>query len=306
MAGVLALVCSLTWLATAGVTLLPPIIQDNGRIGSWVIYPIWFTILISAVALVVLSLRRRSLLDQWLMVVTLVFIFELAFSGLIPSVRFSVGFYFGRVLSLVTSSIVLIVMLAETTRLYAGMTRSNAALQHEKNNKILNFEALVASIVHEINQPLGAIELNSSTVQIILEQTAPNLEEIRTIVSEMNGAGRRIKETLESIRSLFVGVDQRHAFVNLNEIALEALRSSYMELKDHNVTVRTKLTSQPPIVRGAKTQLYQVIYNLVHNAIEAMSRTADGNRVLEVRTEHRGSTIVIEVVDTGPELIQRK
>ena len=73
-----------------------------------------------------------------------------------------------------------------------------------------------------------------------------------------------------------------------------------MELKDHNVTVRTKLTSQLPIVQGAKTQLYQVIYNLVHNAIEAISSTADPNRILEVRTEQRGSTVVVEVVDTGP------
>ena len=142
--------------------------------------------------------------------------------------------------------------------------------------------------------------MNSSTVQTLLEETAPNLEEIRTIVSEMNGAGRRINETLESIRSLFGRIDQRHASVNLNEIALEALRSSHVELKDHSVTVRTKLTSELPIVYGVKTQLYQVIYNLVHNAIEAMSSTADRDRVLEVRTEHRGSTIVVEVVDTGP------
>lgn len=301
VAGVLGLVCSLTWLATAGVTLLPPIILDNARIGSWVVYPIWFNILITAAALALLSFRRRrSLLDQWLMVVALVFIFELAFSGLFPSVRFSVGFYCGRVFSLVTSSIVLIVMLAETTRLYAGMARSNAALQREKNNKILNFEALVDSITHEIKQPLGAIELDSSTIQTLLEETAPNLEEIRTIVSDMNVAGRRINETLESIRSLFGRTDQRQASVNLNEIALEALQSSHMELKDHSVTVRTRLTSEPPIVYGVKTQLYQVIYNLIHNAIEAMSSTADRDRVLEVRTEHRGNTIAVEVVDTGP------
>ena len=300
VAGILGLVCSVTWLATAGVTLLPPIILDNARIGSWVVYPIWFTILISAAALAVLSFRRRSLLDQWIMVVGLVFIFELVFSGLIPGVRFSVGFYFGRVFSLVTSSIVLTVMLAETTRLYAGMARSYAALQHEKNNKILSFEALVASIIHETSQPLGALELNSSTLQMILEETAPNIEEMRTIVGEMNGAGHRIHETLKSIRSLFGGVDQRRAPVNLNEIVFEALRASQMELKDHSITVRTKFTSQLPIVYVDKTQLYQVIYNLVHNAVEAMSGTADRNRILEVRTEQRGSTVVVEVVDTGP------
>jgi hypothetical protein len=62
-----------------------------------------------------LAVQRRSVLDDWLMVVALVAILEMAFSGLLPTVRFSVGFYAGRVLSLITSSIVLIILVAETT-----------------------------------------------------------------------------------------------------------------------------------------------------------------------------------------------
>jgi hypothetical protein len=62
-----------------------------------VIYPIWFTILITVAGLTVLLIRRRSVLDLWLIVVAAVFIAELAFSGLVPTVRFSVGFYAGRV-----------------------------------------------------------------------------------------------------------------------------------------------------------------------------------------------------------------
>jgi hypothetical protein len=63
---------------------------------SFVIYPIWFTILLSAAAIGVLASDRRSVLDQWLMVVAVVFIGELVFSGLLPSIRFSTGFYAGR------------------------------------------------------------------------------------------------------------------------------------------------------------------------------------------------------------------
>ena len=74
-----------------------------------VVYPIMLTITITAGALAVLLLkRRRSTLDHWLIVVAFVAIGELAFSGLIPTVRFSAGFYAGRVYSLITSSIVLI------------------------------------------------------------------------------------------------------------------------------------------------------------------------------------------------------
>ena len=111
-------------------------------------------------------MRGRSVLDQWLMVVAFVYIAELALSGLLPSVRFSAGFYAGRA-SLVTASIVLIVLLAETTRLSTRLARTNAMLQREKNNKLMNIEGVVASIGHEIRQPLGAIESNSSSAQLL-------------------------------------------------------------------------------------------------------------------------------------------
>ena len=127
-----------------------------------VVYPIWFTILLSAAAIAVLLLRRRSVLDQWLMVVALVFIAELAFSGLLPTVRFSLGFYAGRVCSIMTSSIVLVVMLAETTRLYMRLARSNAMLRREQDNKLMNLEAMAASISHEIRQPIAAMAANSA------------------------------------------------------------------------------------------------------------------------------------------------
>jgi signal transduction histidine kinase len=60
------------------------------------------------------------------------------------------------------------------------------------------------------------------------------------------------------------------------------------------------LASELPVVFGAKNQLYQAIYNLIHNAIEAMRNTADRARILEVRTDHRNNAITVEVSDTGP------
>ena len=159
--GLIVVTCILTWLATAGAHLLPPIILGTNTISPLVAYPIWFTILISAAAFLILAFRRRSVIDQWLMVVAFVYIGELTFSGLFPSVRFSMGFYAGRVFSVITASIVLIVLLAETTKLHVLLARYNMKLQLEQNNKLMNFEAVVAAIAHEIRQPLQAIELNS-------------------------------------------------------------------------------------------------------------------------------------------------
>ena len=172
VATMLGLVCSLTWLATEGATLLPTIVLDNNRLSPFVIYPVSLAILISATALAVLLFRQRSVLDRWLVVVAFVYIAELAFSGLFPSVRFSAGFYAGRVFSLITSSIVLIVLMAETVRLYVRLARSNAMLQAERNNKLMNLEAMVASISHEIKQPLGAISANGEAALLSLGDVA--------------------------------------------------------------------------------------------------------------------------------------
>ena len=274
VAGIIVLTCSLTWLATAGAHLLPSIVLDTSRISPLVAYPIWLAILLSAAALSVLAFRRRSVLNQWLMVVALVYIGELAFSGLFPSVRFSLGFYAGRVFSVITASVVLIVLLAETTRLYVLLARSNMRLQREQNNKLMNLEAVVVAITHEIKQPLGAIELNSSSAQLSLDETSVDLDEIRAIMDETKDAGRRINETLDGFRSLFGRIDQKRQPVDINELILDVLKLSRTELNDHGILAQTKLTSALPAVYGDRSQLHQLIYNLVHNAIEAMSEIA--------------------------------
>jgi len=299
--GVIVLTCSLTWLATAGTHLLPPIVLDTNSISPLVIYPIWLAILISAAALSVLVFRQRSVLNQWLMVVAFVYIGELAFSGLFPSVRFSLGFYAGRVFSVITASIVLIVLLAETTRLYMLLARSNMKLQREQSSKLMNFEAIVAAIAHEIKQPLGAIELNSSSAQLILDRAPADLGEIQAIMDETKDAARRINETLDGFRSLFGRTDQKRQPVDMNELILDVLKLSRTELNDHGVLAFTKLTSELPAVYGDRNQLYQLIYNLAHNAIEAMSEITSRDKMLEVRTNiWDRNAIIVEVLDNGP------
>ena len=299
--GVIALTCGLTWLATAGTYLLPPIILNTNSLSPLVVYPIWLAILISAAALSLLALRRRSVLDQWLIVVAFVYMGELAFSGLLPGVRFSLGFYAGRAFSVITASIVLIVLLAETTRLSALLARSNMKLQREQSSKLMNFEAIVAAIAHEIKQPLGAIELNSGSAQLILERAPVDLGEIQAIMDETKDAARRINETLDGFRSLFGRVDQKRQPVDINELILDVLKLSRTELNDHGVLARTKLTSELPAIYGHRNQLQELIYNLVHNAIEAMAEIASRNKMLEVRTDiWDRNAIIVEVLDNGP------
>ena len=72
-------------------------------------------------------------------------------------------------------------------------------------------------------------------------------------------------------------------------------------MEDHGVETRLELASELPLVEGHRRQLEEVIFNLVHNAIEAMDATTDRNRVLQVRTELNGhDAITVAVRDSGP------
>jgi signal transduction histidine kinase len=298
-AAVVGLVCALTWMATAGATLLPSIILDQRRISPIVVYPISFAILISLAALLMLLRRRRSLLDLWLIVVALVAILELAFSGLLPTVRFSAGFYAGRVFSLLTASIVLVVMLAETTRLYIRLARSNAMLWQEQDNKLMTFDAMASSIVHEVKQPLTAVSLFAETAARFLKKSPPDYQKAESAINSMVDATHKVNEVLETVRQLFTKRDALKAPIDLNELILDVVRVLQPELEGQKVESRLALDAALPVVLGHGGQLREVIVNLINNALEAMG-SAEGVRVLKITTEAtaRGAAIVVE--DTGP------
>ena len=117
----------------------------------------------------------------------------------------------------------------------------------------------------------------------------------------------RTSAVFDSIRALFASRDQRMQSVNLNAIILEVLQSLRGELEDRGVAVRPELMAEVPLVDGHRTQLREVVTNLVHNAVEAMDATTDRARVLKVRTElHRRDAIRVTIEDSGPGIAQKQ
>ena len=247
VAGIVFLVLGLTWLSTAGAQLLPEIITPQSTLSPTVRYPIWGTIAVTAAALAFLAVHRRSVLDLWLMVVAAVFIMELVFSGLLPSARFSVGFYAGRVLSLITSCIVLILLLEETMRLYAELARSNVMLMLERENKLMNMEAVAASISHELKQPLGSITLDCETAKILMQRSPPDIPRIIGVLDDIIAGSQRANEHLEGIRDLFGRSSPVQEFMDVNDIVRGTVRLFAGELTSHNINVRTKLSPTLPV-----------------------------------------------------------
>jgi signal transduction histidine kinase len=297
----LALAIGLAWLGIDGDERLPTIILDRSRISPDVKYYVGAIIVVHAVGLGWLWVRRRSALDTWLMVIALSSILELAFSGIVPTVRFSLGFYAGRVFSLVTSSLVLIVLLIETTRLYVRLARSHASLQRERDSKLMSLEAVTSSVVHELGQPLTAIRVSAAALKRLLRAVPPKLSDVQQVADDIARSAQLINDTLRNMRILFSRAKWSPEPVDVNAVILDTLRTLDAELKARRIVVRHALDAEIPIVLGNRGQLQQVFTNLVDNAIEAMAALADGPRVLSITTGRRGSGWLIAVVeDSGP------
>ncbi len=196
---------------------------------------------------------------------------------------------------------VLAALFAERRDSEARLARSNAMLQRERDNKLMNLQAAIASISHEIKQPLSAIALNGAAARALLESDRPDLEEAQTALSDVISDSHRTGEILDNLRRLFGNVEQEKAPVDVNELILSVLRLLRGDLTSHGITLGVELASGLPFVMGNKVQLQEVIINLAQNAIDAMAPIKDARRSLTIKTRVNGSkTILMELEDSGP------
>jgi PAS domain S-box-containing protein len=197
--------------------------------------------------------------------------------------------------------------ITELRRTELALREAVETLQRERDNKLLNVEAATASIAHEVRQPLAAIAVSAIAAVQFLEMTPPDLDELRASLDRIIGDCRHVSEVFDSISALFQEVDRSRLPVDVNEVALGALRSLRGQLNDHGVTAQTELASNLPLIDGHRGQLQQVVFNLIHNAIEAMATTTDRPRVLRLRTAPQGhNAIVVAVEDSGPGIDPRR
>jgi signal transduction histidine kinase len=158
-----------------------------------------------------------------------------------------------------------------------------------------------------VRQPLAAIATNGAAALRFLERVPLDIDEMRTILNQMMGDCHRVSEVFDTIRTLFRRGDQKREPTVVNEIVLDVLQSMREELTDHGVTTETELAPELQRVDGYRSQLRQLIFNLIHNAIESMDGIVDRSRLLRVVTQRQGpDAIIVAVEDSGPGIHPRR
>jgi signal transduction histidine kinase len=211
------------------------------------------------------------------------------------------------ILFVALGAFVLAALFAERSDSEARLTRLNMMLERERDNKLMNAQAITAAIAHEVRQPLAAIATNASAARQFLRRAPPDHAEVEAALGRIIAESHRTSEVFESIRALFRKADEQRQPIDVNEIIRAVLQLSAGELKDRGVAVHTELMPELPRVVGHTGQLQEVVLNLTHNALEAMATTTDRGRLLQVRSAlHGRDAIAVEVEDTGPGIDARQ
>jgi signal transduction histidine kinase len=301
VAGVTVLVCLLTLIAMRAETLLPPLMRDQVQFEPMANYVTVVTLLVSLAALVVLSIRGKSLLDLWLAVAMVAMVLRLASTSFLISSRFSVGFYVSRVFSVVVATVLLLALFSEIMRLQGRLGNVNLRLRRERESKLTTLQAAMAAVTHEIKQPLTVISLNAHTAERLLERNPVEIAPVRTLLQDMGESSQRAGAVLDNIRALFKPADQPGKPVEINGLITEVLQILRSDLAGQGISVRTRFDAGLPTILGHKVQLSEVILNIVQNSIDAMKMTSGRERLLEIRTEQPDqTTIAISASDNGP------
>src|SRR5262249_35535656 len=156
-------------------------------------------------------------------------------------------------------------------------------------------------IAHELNQPLGAIVASAAASSRWLSAQPPNLARAQRALERIANEGRRASEIIEGLRVLVKRQAPRRDRFDLSEAILEVLTLTHDELRRSDILLETSLAEGLPLVECARTQIQQVIVNLVVNAIQAMRALAEGPRRLAVVSSRESpSAVRVEVSDSGP------
>jgi C4-dicarboxylate-specific signal transduction histidine kinase len=185
-------------------------------------------------------------------------------------------------------------------RQYAEEALQEAQSELARVKRALDMEELVATIAHEVNQPLTAIVTNANFCLRLLAGVTPNHDEFEAAITEIVNDGTRASSIISRIRSLLLKGAADRCQLDINEVIRGVTRLVHKELTRNGVSLRSHLAPDLPHVHGDRVQLQQVVLNLILNSIDAIRTLTDRPREIRIKSATHPDGVLVQVHDSGP------
>ncbi len=197
------------------------------------------------------------------------------------------------IMAILFSILSLIVMKANRTMAERAAERILLEEQLNKSQRLASLGKMVATVSHEIKNPLGIVRSTAEILKKRISTVAPGNEHLAgIIIEETSRLDTIVRDFLDFARPREIELKS----ASLNELTERVLRFMAPEFSKRNIEMDEFLDPELPNVFMDKEQIYQVIFNIVFNAVQAME---EGGRITLQTALHDEQHVALTVVDTG-------
>ena len=186
-----------------------------------------------------------------------------------------------------------------TQRQSAEHALRSARAELSRASETTSMGLLVASIVHEVSQPIGAVGGFASAALRWLAHQPPELDEARDMLTSIVSSSTRADAVIQGLRALALRRTPTFSVFDLNRAVAEIVAIKRSELHDRGVPLVEQGLNVPALVSGDRIQLQQVVHNLLLNAQEAVLDAATDRPEICIYSECDGEHVEIRVSDSG-------
>jgi len=186
----------------------------------------------------------------------------------------------------------LIGILQESRQSYDSQMRLQKQLVQKE--KLASLSTLVAGAAHEINHPLTAIMTYSEQFWASQRLTEEQKALLRKIVNQ----AQRTRDLVANLLSFAQQSPGEKVLADLNMLLTRAWQMLEPHYPGGKIRVSLSIAPDFPRVRGNANQLFQVLVEIIENAMDALLEAGGG--LLEITAQKQGNEAVLQFSDTGP------
>jgi signal transduction histidine kinase len=163
-----------------------------------------------------------------------------------------------------------------------GTTVEEPATEPDRSVHFALIGELIASVAHDLRQPLTAMGMNLSAAVHFLRRARPDVREAIAAIEDANGQQRRMRDALVVLEDLAARREPRRERCDLASIVRDAVALIQVDASVRHVPIVIDVESPSPAIPGDRMLIREGMLNILAHALESASLETENPKPVRV------------------------